>query len=341
MFGISADIGVDLGTANVLVYVRGKGIVLREPSVVAKNRDANTVLAIGEEARRMIGRTPGNIVAIRPLREGVIADYDTTESMLRYFIGKVGGQRLFFKPRVMVCIPSGVTTVEKRAVLEATMQAGARRTYLIEEPLAAALGAGLPIAEPCGNMVVDIGGGTTDIAVLSLGGIVLSQSLRIGGDKFDEAIVRYVKKEYNVMIGERTAEEIKIDIGTADKRATDADKEIRGRDLVSGLPKTVRVAAEETRQALSEPVSMIVEGVKNVLENTPPELAADIVDRGIVMTGGGALLHGLDKLLSRETGIPATLADDPMSCVALGAGKALEGLEHLQQGVTTLPRAAM
>lgn len=341
MFGISADIGVDLGTANVLVYVRGKGIVLREPSVVAKNRDSNTVLAIGEEARRMIGRTPGNIVAIRPLREGVIADYDTTESMLRYFIGKVGGQHLFFKPRVMVCIPSGVTTVEKRAVLEATMQAGARRTYLIEEPLAAALGAGLPIAEPCGNMVVDIGGGTTDIAVLSLGGIVLSQSLRIGGDKFDEAIVRYVKKEYNVMIGERTAEEIKIDIGTADKREKDAAKEIRGRDLVSGLPKTVRVASEETRQALSEPVSMIVEGVKNVLENTPPELAADIVDRGIVMTGGGALLHGLDKLLSRETGIPATLADDPMSCVALGAGKALEGLEHLQQGVTTLPRAAM
>lgn len=341
MFGISMDIGVDLGTANVLVYVRGKGIVLREPSVVAKNRDTNSVLAIGEEARRMIGRTPGNIVAIRPLREGVIADYDTTESMLRYFIGKISGQRLFFKPRVMVCIPAGVTTVEKRAVLEATMQAGARRTYLIEEPLAAALGAGLAIAEPCGNMVVDIGGGTTDIAVLSLGGIVLSQSLRIGGDKFDEAIVRYVKKEYNVMIGERTAEEIKIGIGTADKRENGAAMEIRGRDLVSGLPKTIRIGADETRQALSEPISMIVEGVKNVLENTPPELAADIVDRGIVMTGGGSLLHGLDKLLSRETGIPATLADDPMSCVALGTGKALEGLEHLQQGVTTLPRAAM
>lgn len=341
MFGISMDIGMDLGTANVLVYVRGKGIVLREPSVVAKNRDTNSVLAIGEEARRMIGRTPGNIVAIRPLREGVIADYDTTESMLRYFIGKVSGQRLFFKPRVMVCIPAGVTTVEKRAVLEATMQAGARRTYLIEEPLAAALGAGLAIAEPCGNMVVDIGGGTTDIAVLSLGGIVLSQSLRIGGDKFDEAIVRYVKKEYNVMIGERTAEEIKIGIGTADKRENGAAMEIRGRDLVSGLPKTIRIGADETRQALSEPISMIVEGVKNVLENTPPELAADIVDRGIVMTGGGSLLHGLDKLLSRETGIPATLADDPMSCVALGTGKALEGLEHLQQGVTTLPRAAM
>lgn len=341
MFGISMDIGVDLGTANVLVYVRGKGIVLREPSVVAKNRDTNSVLAIGEEARRMIGRTPGNIVAIRPLREGVIADYDTTESMLRYFIGKVSGQRLFFKPRVMVCIPAGVTTVEKRAVLEATMQAGARRTYLIEEPLAAALGAGLAIAEPCGNMVVDIGGGTTDIAVLSLGGIVLSQSLRIGGDKFDEAIVRYVKKEYNVMIGERTAEEIKIGIGTADKRENGAAMEIRGRDLVSGLPKTIRIGADETRQALSEPISMIVEGVKNVLENTPPELAADIVDRGIVMTGGGSLLHGLDKLLSRETGIPATLADDPMSCVALGTGKALEGLEHLRQGVTTLPRAAM
>lgn len=341
MFGISMDIGVDLGTANVLVYVRGKGIVLREPSVVAKDRDTNRILAIGEEARRMLGRTPGNIIAIRPLREGVIADYDTTESMLRYFISKVCGQRLFFKPRVMVCIPSGVTTVEKRAVLEATMHAGARRTYLIEEPLAAALGAGLAIAEPCGAMVVDIGGGTTDIAVLSLGGIVLSQSLRIGGDKFDEAIVRYVKKEHNVMIGERTAEEIKINIGTAYQQEQDQVMEIRGRDLVSGLPKTIRIAASETRQAMSEPVSLIVEGVKNVLENTPPELAADIVDRGIVMTGGGSLLQGLDKLLSHETGIPVYLAEDPMSCVALGTGKALEGLEHLQQGVTTLPRTAL
>ena len=335
-FGMSTDIGVDLGTANVLVYVKGKGIVLREPSVVAIDKDSNRVLAIGEEARRMLGRTPGNIVAIRPLREGVIADYDTTESMLRHFIRKVAGKSLFFKPRIMVCIPSGRTTVEKRAVLEAAMQAGARKTYLIEEPLAAALGAGLDIAEPCGAMVVDIGGGTTDVAVLSLGGIVVSESLRIGGDRFDESLVSFVKKEYKIMIGERTAEEMKVQIGTAFPNSRNETMEVRGRDLLSGLPKTVRITSEETREALAEPVALIVQCVKSVLENTPPELASDIMDRGIVMTGGGSLLHGLDRLIQEETGIPTYLAEDPLSCVALGTGKALESLENLEESLLTL-----
>jgi rod shape-determining protein MreB len=335
-FGMSTDIGVDLGTANVLVYVKGKGIVLREPSVVAIDKDSNRVLAIGEEARRMLGRTPGNIVAIRPLREGVIADYDTTESMLRHFIRKVAGKSLFFKPRIMVCIPSGVTTVEKRAVLEAAMQAGARKTYLIEEPLAAALGAGLDIAEPCGAMVVDIGGGTTDVAVLSLGGIVVSESLRIGGDRFDESLVSFVKKEYKIMIGERTAEEMKVQIGTAFPNSRNETMEVRGRDLLSGLPKTVRITSEETREALAEPVALIVQCVKSVLENTPPELSSDIMDRGIVMTGGGSLLHGLDRLIQEETGIPTYLAEDPLSCVALGTGKALESLESLEESLLTL-----
>ncbi|WP_094603932.1 Cell shape-determining protein Mbl [Sporomusa silvacetica DSM 10669] len=337
MFG-TMDIGVDLGTANVLVYIKGKGIVLREPSVVAIDRDSNRILAIGEEARRMLGRTPGNIIATRPMREGVIADYDTTESMLRHFIQKVAGKNFFFKPRIMVCIPSGVTTVEKRAVLEAAMQAGASKTYLIEEPLAAALGAGLEIAEPCGAMVVDIGGGTTDVAVLSLGGIVVSESLRIGGDKFDEALIRHVKKEYNILIGERTAEEIKVAIATAYPNGRNETLEIRGRDLVSGLPKTLRVNSAETRDALAEPVALIVECVKSVLEKTPPELAADIVDRGIVMTGGGSLIHGLDKLINQETGIPTYLAEDPLSCVALGTGKALDSLESLQDTLTTLKK---
>lgn len=340
MFGMSMDIGVDLGTANVLVYIKGKGIVLREPSVVAIDRDSNRVLAIGEEARRMLGRTPGNIIAIRPLREGVIADYDTTESMLSHFITKVAGKNMFFKPRIMVCIPSGVTTVEKRAVLEAATQAGARKTYLIEEPLAAALGAGLEISEPCGAMVVDIGGGTTDVAVLSLGGIVVSESLRIGGDKFDEALIRYVKKEYNIMIGERTAEEIKVNIGTAFPNGRSETMEVRGRDLISGLPKTIRVSSEETRDALQESISLIVHCVKTVLEDTPPELSADIMDRGIVMTGGGSLLFGLDKLIQQETGIPTYLAEDPLSCVALGTGKALDSLEALQDSVTTLRRGS-
>ncbi len=341
MFGMSMDIGVDLGTATVLVYIKGKGIVLREPSVVAIDRDTNRIIAIGEEARRMLGRTPGNIVAIRPLREGVIADYDTTESMLRHFIEKVAGRSMFFKPRIMVCVPSGVTTVEKRALLEAAMQAGARKTYLIEEPLAAALGAGLVISEPCGSMVVDIGGGTTDVAVLSLGGIVVSESLRVGGDKFDEALVRYIKKEYNIMIGERTAEEIKVNVGTAYPAGRNESMEIRGRDLVSGLPKTMRIGSTETREALAEPISLIIECVKTVLEKTPPELAADIVDRGIVMTGGGSLLHGLDRLISQETGIPTYLADDPLSCVALGTGKALESLETLQDSLTTIRKGSI
>ncbi|MBP7254215.1 MAG: rod shape-determining protein [Negativicutes bacterium] len=333
---MSMDIGVDLGTANVLVYIKGKGVVLREPSVVAIDRDTNKVLAIGEEARKMLGRTPGNIVAIRPLREGVIADYDTTESMLRHFIEKVAGRSFIFKPRIMVCIPSGVTTVEKRAVLEAAVQAGARKTYLIEEPLAAALGAGLDISEPYGAMVVDIGGGTTDVAVISLGGIVASESLRIGGDKFDDAIMRYVKKEYNMMIGERTAEEIKMNIGTAIRGRREGSMEVRGRDLLSGLPKTVRMSAVETGEALNEPVEAIVQCVKAVLEITPPELAADIMDRGIVMTGGGALLYALDELIQKETGIPTYLAEDPLSCVALGTGKALESIENLEDSLSTL-----
>ncbi|AJQ25932.1 rod shape-determining protein [Pelosinus fermentans] len=341
MFGMSMDIGVDLGTANVLVYIKGKGIVLREPSVVAIDRDSNTVLAVGEEARRMLGRTPGNIIAIRPLREGVIADYDTTESMLRHFISKVVPKNFFFKPRIMVCIPSGVTTVEKRAVLEAAVQAGAKKTYLIEEPLAAALGAGLDISEPFGSMVVDIGGGTTDVAVLSLGGIVVSESLRIGGDKFDEALVRYVKREYNVMIGERTAEQIKVTIGTALVSGRNESMEIRGRDLVSGLPKTLRITSAETFDALNESVSLIVQRVKTVLEITPPELSSDIMDRGIVMTGGGSMLYGLDKLIQQETGIPTYLAEDPLSCVALGTGKALDSLGTLEDSLTTLKRGSI
>lgn len=331
MFGMSMDIGIDLGTANVLIYIKGKGIVLREPSVIAIDRDSNKVLEIGEEARRMLGRTPGNIVAIRPLREGVIADYDMTESMLRYFIEKVAGRSFLFKPRIMVCIPSGVTTVEQRAVQEAAIQAGARRTHLIEEPLAAALGAGLEISEPYGSMVVDIGGGTTDIAVISLGGIVISESLRIGGDKFDEAIVRYVKKEYNIMIGERTAEEIKINIGAAIRDVREGEMAVRGRDLLTGLPKTVTMQVNETCEAVDEPVSRIIQCVKKILEDTPPELSADIIDRGIVMTGGGSMLYGLDMLIQRETGITAYLAEDPLSCVALGTGKALDMLDKLQQ----------
>ncbi|WP_088554907.1 rod shape-determining protein [Calderihabitans maritimus] len=332
MLGWGTDIGIDLGTASVLVYVKGKGIVLNEPSVVAIERDTGQIFAVGEEARRMLGRTPGNIIAIRPLREGVIADYDTTEKMLRYFINKACGRRFFFKPRVMVCIPSGVTGVEERAVRQAALQAGARQAYLIEEPLAAALGAGLDISEASGSMVIDIGGGTADIAVLSLGGIVCSKSLRVGGDKFDEAIVRYIRREYNLMIGERSAEELKIKIGTAYPLAKreNTSLEIRGRDLVSGLPKTVTVTSVECYEALAEPVEAVVGAVKEVLEKTPPELAADIINKGIVMTGGGSLLHGLDILLREETGLPVHVAEDAISCVALGTGKALSMLNVLQ-----------
>ncbi|MCW2277468.1 rod shape-determining protein [Heliophilum fasciatum] len=333
MLGLTEDIGIDLGTASVLVFVKGKGIVLMEPSVVAINKDTGSIIAVGEEARRMLGRTPGNIVAIRPLRDGVIADYDVTERMLRYFITKACGKSFFFKPRVMVCIPSGVTGVEERAVRQAAMQAGARQAYLIEEPLAAALGAGLEISEASGSMIVDIGGGTTDIAVLSLGGIVCSKSLRVGGDKFDESVVRYIRKEHSLMIGERTAEELKIKIGTAypSGRKGDDAADIRGRDLVTGLPKTVRVSAIEAYRAMQENIEAVVSGVKEVLERTPPELAADIMNKGIVMTGGGSLLNGLDTLIAKETRLPVHVADDAISCVALGTGLALGMLNYLHK----------
>ncbi|SHI99055.1 rod shape-determining protein MreB [Anaerovibrio lipolyticus DSM 3074] len=329
MFGMSMDIGVDLGTANVLIYIKGKGVVLREPSVVAVDRDTNRVLAVGEDARRMIGRTPGNIVAIRPLREGVISDYDITEAMLRYFIEKVTGRSFVFRPRIMICVPSGVTMVEQRAVQEAAEQAGARKTFLIEEPLAAALGAGLDISEAYGCMVVDIGGGTTDVAVISLGGIVASDSLRTAGDSFDEAIIDYVKRNFNLMIGERTAEDIKVSIGAAFQGARNGKMEVKGRDMLSGLPKLVEVTTDQVAEALREPVTKIVECVKKVLEECPPELAADIMDRGIVLTGGGAMLYGLDDLIHRETRIPVGLADDALSCVALGTGKALDNIDKL------------
>ncbi|WP_196593107.1 rod shape-determining protein [Pectinatus sottacetonis] len=329
MFGMSKDIGIDLGTANVLIYVKGKGIVLREPSVVAVDRDTNRILEIGEAARKMIGRTPGNIVAIRPLRDGVIADYDITEKMIQYFIEKVIGHSLISKPRIMICVPSKVTTVEKRAVQQAARQAGAASSYLIEEPMAAALGVGIDVSEPQGTMVIDIGGGTTDVAVISLGGIVVSESLRVAGDKFDEAIIKHIKANHNIMIGERTAEDIKMNVGTAIKGARSVEMDFRGRDLLSGLPKTIKLTSDEIAAALNKSVIAIVRCVKKTLEDTPPELAADIMDHGIIMTGGGAMLHGLDKLIQKETAIPTYLAEDPLSCVALGTGKALECLDKL------------
>ncbi len=333
MFGFGQDIGIDLGTASVLVYIKGRGIVLREPSVVAIDKNTNKLLAVGEEARKMLGRTPGNIIAIRPLREGVISDYDVTEMMLKYFIDKVYAQRMFkfFKPRIIVCVPSGVTEVEKRAVIDASNQAGARRTFTIEEPIAAAIGAGIDISKACGSMVVDIGGGTTDIAVISLGGTVVSTSIKVAGDKFDEAIVRYMRKKHNLMIGERTAEELKINIGCVYPRKDKVEMEIRGRNLVSGLPKTINVSSGEMLEALEEPSLSIVEAVHSVLEKTPPELAADISDRGIVMTGGGSLVYGLDKLIQEKTGINVYIADDAISCVAVGTGKALENIEAIEQ----------
>jgi rod shape-determining protein MreB len=332
---LATDIGIDLGTASVLVYVKKRGIVIREPSVVALQKDNNKILAVGEEARQMIGRTPGNIVAIRPLKDGVIADYDVTETMLKYFIERVSPKPRLFRPQIVVCVPSGVTSVEKRAVLEAAMQAGAKRTLLIEEPMAAAIGAGLNITEASGNMVVDIGGGTTDIAIISLGGIVVSESLRVGGDKFDEAIIRYIKKMYNMMVGERTAEDLKIQIGSAYPEGEGKSMEIRGRDLVTGLPRTIKFTSADSFQALSEPITTIIDGIKSVLERTPPELASDIVDKGIVMTGGGSLLHGFTRLLAEETGIPIHLAEDPLSCVALGTGKILEnvGFESIRNNL--------
>jgi len=315
-------IGIDLGTASVLVYLKGKGIVLREPSVVAIDKNDDKILAVGEQARLMLGKTPANIVAIRPLRDGVIADYEVTEAMLKYFINRVCGKRRLFRPSVMICVPAEVTSVEKRAVVEAAISAGAKRAFLIEEPMAAAIGAGLSVDEAGGNMVVDIGGGTSDVAVISLGGIVVSESIRVAGNKMDEAIVRYIRKTYNLMIGERTAEEIKIKIGSAYPQDEPLSMEIRGRDLINGLPKTLIINSEEIREAMEEPLLAIVDAVKAVLEKTPPELAADIIDRGIVMTGGGALLRGLDMLLSKATGMSVRLADDPISCVAIGTGKA-------------------
>lgn len=331
--GLGLDIGLDLGTASVLVYIKEKGIVLREPSVVAIDKNTDRILAVGEEARKMLGRTPGNIVAIRPLREGVISDYHVTEKMLKYFLNKVCAKSFFklFKPRVMICVPSGVTEVEKRAVEDAAMQAGARKTYLIEEPIAAAIGAGIDIIKACGSMVVDIGGGTTDIAVISLGGTVVSTSVKIAGDKFDEAIVRYMRKKHNIMIGERTAEEIKIQIGTVFPRQKEVQVDVRGRNLVSGLPKTITITSTEVMEALEEPVSSVVEAVHSVLERTPPELAADISERGIVMTGGGSLVYGMDKLLEYKTGIRVVIADDAVSCVAIGTGKTLDNLDVLRK----------
>jgi len=335
---IGRDMAVDLGTANTLVYVRGRGIVLNEPSVVAINQKTGGILAVGVEAKRMIGRTPGNIVAIRPLKDGVIADFDTTERMLRYFIQKVHKRRHLAKPRIVVCVPSGITGVEQRAVKDAGYAAGARKVYIIEEPMAAAIGADLPVHEPTGNMVVDIGGGTTEVAVISLGGIVTAQSIRVGGDELDVAIIQYVKKEYSLMLGERTSEEIKMAIGSAFPVPDEPHAEIRGRDLVSGLPKTIVVSAEEIRKALEEPVNAIVDAVKTTLDKCPPELSGDIMDRGIVLTGGGALLKGLDERLRHETGMPILIADNPLDSVAMGSGKCVEEFEALQQVLISEPR---
>ena len=328
---LGRDMAVDLGTANTLVYVRGRGIVLNEPSVVAVNTVNGAILAVGSEAKRMIGRTPSHIRAVRPLKDGVIADFDITEKMLRYFIQKVHHRRFLAKPRVVVCVPSGITGVEQRAVEEATISAGARAAYIIEEPMAAAIGAGLPIHEPTGNMVVDIGGGTTEVAVISLGGIVTATSIRVGGDELDEAIIQYVKKEYSVMLGERTAEAIKLHVGSAFPIPDDMIAEIKGRDLVSGLPKTIHVTSEEVRKAIEEPVNAVVDAVRNTLDRCPPELAADVLDRGIVLTGGGALLRGLDERLKHETGMPINVAENPLSCVAIGSGKCLEEFEVLKR----------
>ena len=325
---LATDIGIDLGTASILVYIRGKGVVLKAPSVVAFDRDTNKIKAIGQEARLLIGRTPGNIVAVRPLRQGVISDYTVTEKMLKHFIQKAIGKRTLKKPRISVCVPSGVTEVEKKAVEAAAFQAGAREVSIIEEPIAAAIGAGIDITRPCGNMIVDIGGGTTDIAVISLGGTVVSTSIKIAGDDFDEAIVRYMRKKHNLLIGDRTAEEIKIKIGSAFPRQEVVTMEVRGRNLVTGLPKTITVTSEETEEALRETTSQIVEAVHSVLEKTPPELAADISDRGIVLTGGGCLLQGLEDLIESKTGINTMTAEDPMTAVAIGTGKYIEFLSE-------------
>lgn len=332
LFGFSKDMGIDLGTANTLIYLRGKGIILREPSVVAiRNDSTKQVLAVGDEAKEMIGRTPGNIVAIRPMKDGVIADFDITQTMLKMFIRKVASSNSMFRlnPRIVVCFPSGVTEVERRAIEEATKQAGAREVYLMEEPMAAAVGAGLPVNEPTGSMVVDIGGGTTEVAVISLGGIVTSRSLRVAGDELDQSIVSYIKREYNLMIGERTAEQVKIEIGSAFSCDEEQTMNIKGRDLISGLPKIISVSSEEIREALSEPVSSIIDAIKSTLEKTPPELAADIMDKGIMLTGGGAMLNGMDSLINKETHMPVHIAENALDCVAIGAGRALEQIDKL------------
>ena len=328
---MTKDMGIDLGTANTLVYIKGQGIVVREPSVVAIRDDSKDVLAVGEEAKKMIGRTPGNIVAIRPMKDGVIADFDVTQSMLSYFIQKAAAKKGVVSPRIAICVPFGVTEVEKRAIEEAARTAGAKDAFLIEEPMAAAIGAGLRIEEPEGNMVVDIGGGTSEIAIISLGGIVTAKSIRLGGDELDEAIVNYVKKEYSLMIGERTAEDVKIRIGSAYKEGEEMEMEIRGRDLISGLPKTMQISSSEVRDALRDPVNSIVDGIKSTLEKTPPELASDIMENGIMLTGGGALLKGLDKLVKEETGMPVKIAENPLDCVAIGTGKSVEDQEIFEK----------
>ncbi|HOU33599.1 MAG TPA: rod shape-determining protein [Synergistaceae bacterium] len=335
MFG--NDIGIDLGTATVLIYIRGKGVVLREPSVVALDKDNNRILAVGEDAKRMVGKVPGHVVAIRPLRDGVIADYTMTEAMLRHFIKKVTrGTGRFFRHRVMVCVPSGATDVERRAVLEAALEVGARDAYLIEEPMAAAIGAGINVGEPRGNMVVDVGGGTSDIAVISLGNIVISESLRVGGDKFDEAISRYVRRNYNLAIGEQTSEDMKVRIGNCYSRGEVMTMNIRGRDLVLGLPREIQITSAGVAEAISEQVQSIVDGIRRVLELTPPELSADIIEGGVVLTGGGALLRNLPELVTEQTGISCHVADQPMECVALGTGKAMEELDKLKDSGTIL-----
>ena len=328
---LGRDMAVDLGTANTLVYVRGRGIVLNEPSVVALNTNNGQVVAVGVEAKRMIGRTPGNIVAVRPLKDGVIADFDVTERMLRYFIQKVHRRTRMARPRIVVAVPSGITGVEQSAVKEAGHQAGARKVYIIEEPMAAAIGAGMPVNEPTGNMVVDIGGGTTEVAVISLGGIVTSQSIRIGGDELDQAIITFGKKEHSLMLGERTAEEIKLALGSAFPAKEEPHAEIRGRDLVSGLPKTILISAAEVRRAIDEPINLIIDAVKSTLDKCPPELAGDVMDRGIALTGGGALLRGLDQRIREETGMPVHIADSPLDSVVLGTGKCVEDFDTLRQ----------
>ncbi len=332
------DMGIDLGTANTLVYIKGRGVVAREPSVVAIETNTKQVLAVGEEAKKMIGRTPGNIVAIRPLKDGVIADFDITQEMLKYFIRKAYKRRSIFQPRVVVCVPSGVTEVEKRAVEEAAIHAGARDAYLIEEPMAAAIGAGLPVQEATGSLIVDVGGGTTEVAVISLGGIVTSKSIRVGGDEFDEAIVSYIKKEYSLMIGERTAEDIKITIGTADINSEVVKMDIRGRDLITGLPKTLEISSQEIYSAMKDPILNIIDSIKSTLEKTPPELAADIMEQGIMLTGGGAQLDGLDRVLINETGMPVIIAENPLDCVAIGTGKALDSIDILKKSMGSYRR---